>query len=63
MITYFFQTLVTGGTSEAGEADYFVSEAGTGNGLSSGTPMSLEDFEALVLNANDRVFFLEDDEF
>lgn len=61
----FFQALLMAGTgfNPDGGVDYYVSESGTGNGRSAATPMSLTDFEALVLDDDDRVFFLEGDEF
>lgn len=42
---------------------YYVSESGTGDGLSESTPMSPGDFELLVLVDNDNVFFNAGDEF
>jgi uncharacterized spore protein YtfJ len=46
-----------------GGTDYYVSESGTGSGLSAATPMSPASFLLVVLVDADRVFFLEGDEF
>lgn len=61
----FFQSLLMAGTgfNPGGGTDYYVSETGTGNGLSPATPMSPAAFAAIVLVDEDRAFFLEGDEF
>lgn len=61
----FFQALLMSGTgtNPGGGVDYYVATAGTGNGLSAATPMSEADFLLVTLNDEDRVFFLEGDEF
>lgn len=51
------------GFNPGGGTDYYVSETGTGNGLSPATPMSPAAFAAIVLVDEDRAFFLEGDEF
>lgn len=51
------------GLNPGGATDYYVSETGTGNGLSAATPMSEADFLLVTLVEFDRVFFLDGDDF
>lgn len=51
------------GLNPGGGIDYYVSESGTGSGLSPSNPMNEADFLLIVLGNNDRVFFLDGDEF
>lgn len=61
----FFQALLMSGTglNPGGGVDYYVSEAGTGSGLSPASPMSEADFLLVVLADFDRFYYLSDDEF
>lgn len=60
----FFHALLSGtGLNPGGGVDYYVSASGTGNGLSSATPMSQADFILVTLEEFDRVFFNRGDTF
>lgn len=58
-----FFTTIGVSLNPGGGTDYYVSENGTGSGLSPGSPMSPADFLLVTLADFDRVFFLEGDEF
>lgn len=63
MRRFFATTIKMPSGNPGGGTDYYVSENGTGSGLSPGSPMSPADFLLVTLADFDRVFFLEGDEF